>query len=186
SAIGDDSIMTPAKHAKDPLWNTPRWRGITRPYTHADVERLKGTVHVEYSLARSGAEKFWELLRSEPFVPALGAVTSQQAVEMAQAGLQAVHFSGSLLSADSDASVPMQLHQPFYSPNGVAAGVRSINHALLRADQISHNEKRAKFDWMLPIVADAESEAGGNMHSFDMTKALIEAGAAAIHFDDQH
>ncbi len=178
--------MTPAKHSKDSLWNPPRWRGITRPYTQADVERLKGTVHVEYSLARSGAEKFWKLLRSESFVAALGAVTAQQAVEMAQAGLKAVHCSGCLLSSDDNASGPMHAHQAPYPANEVAAAVRSINHALLRADQISHSEKQAKFDWMLPIVADAESEAGGNMHSFDMTKALIEAGAAAIHFDDQH
>ena len=174
--------MTQPRHPKEHCWNTPRWRGITRPYAPADVERLKGTVHIEYSLARSGAEKFWKLLRSESFIPALGAVTGQQAVEMAQAGLKAVHFSGCLLSSDTDASAPMRA---FHPADGFAAAVRSINHALLRADQISHSEKRAKFDWMLPIVADAESDSGDHMSAFDMTRALIEAGAAAIHFDDQ-
>ena len=177
--------MTQPRHPKEHSWNSPRWRGITRPYTHADVERLRGTVRIEYSLARSGAEKFWKLLRSESFVPALGAVTGHQAVEMARAGLTAVHFSGCLVSSDGEPSGTPRPDQLIPPANGVAAAVRSINHALLRADQISHSEKPAKFDWMLPIVADAESESGGHISAFDLTRNLIEAGAAAIHFDDQ-
>ena len=173
--------MTQPRHPKEHSWNSsPRWRGITRPYTHADVERLSGTVHIEYSLARSGAEKFWKLLRSESFIPALGAVTGHQAVEMAKAGLKAIHLSGCLVSSDADLS-----HPAAYTVNVAPGAVRSINHALLRADQTSHSEKRAKFDWMLPIVADAESDSGVHMNAFEMTRALIEAGAAAVHFDDQ-
>jgi isocitrate lyase len=177
--------MTQLRHPKEHSWHSPRWRGITRPYTHSDVERLRGTVHIEYSLARSGAEKFWKLLRSESFIPTLGAVTGQQAVEMAQAGLKAIHFSGCLVSSDDALGGPMYPDPTLHHIIGAAAAVRSINHALLRADQVSHGEKRAKVDWMLPIVADAESESGGHMNAFNMTKALIEAGAAAIHFDDQ-
>ena len=161
--------MTPSKHTKDGSWNSSRWRGITRPYTHADVDRLKGTVQVEYSLARAGAEKFWKLLRSEPFIPALGALNGNQAVEMAHAGLKAVYLSTCQLSGNSD----------------VCAAVRAANQALLRADQLSHSRRQARFDWMLPIVAEGDAEFSGSMSSFESMKAVIEAGAAAVHFDDQ-
>ena len=138
-------------------WNSPRWKGITRPYTQADVDRLKGTVHVEYSLARSGAEKFWKLLNSEPYIPALGALTGNQAVEMAQAGLKAIYLSGWQVAADANLGGQMYPDQSLYPANSVPSVVRAINNALLRADQISHSEGRPNFDWMLPIVADAES-----------------------------
>ena len=166
-------------------WNSPRWKGITRPYTQADVDRLKGTVHVEYSLARSGAEKFWKLLNSEPYIPALGALTGNQAVEMAQAGLKAIYLSGWQVAADANLGGQMYPDQSLYPANSVPTVVRAINNALLRADQISHSEGRPKFDWMLPIVADAEAGFGGSLNAFELMKSMIEAGAAAVHFEDQ-
>lgn len=178
--------MTQPRHPKEHSWNSPRWRGITRPYTHADVDRLRGTVHIEYTLARSGAEKFWKLLRSEAYLPALGAVTGQQAVEMAQAGLKAIHLSGGQVApASNHSGEPMYSGQGLYPADSVAAAVRSMNHALLQADRVSHGEGRARFDWMLPIVADGDAGVGDNSNTFESATAMIEAGAAAIHFDDQ-
>src|SRR5271169_4078160 len=166
-------------------WNSARWKGITRTYTPADVDRLRGTVHIEHTLARMGAEKFWKLLRTEPYIAALGALTGNQAVEMAQAGLKAIYLSGWQVAADANLGGQMYLDQSLYPVNSVPAVVRSINNALLRADQISHSEGRPDFDWMLPIVADAEAGFGGNLNAFELTKAMIEAGAAAVHFEDQ-
>jgi isocitrate lyase len=179
--------MTQPKHSDsdEGPWKSDRWQGITRPYTCADIDRLKGTVHIEYSLARSGAEKFWTMLRSEPYVPALGAMTGNQAVEMAQAGLKAIYLSGWQVAADANLGGQMYPDQSLYPVNSVPAVVRAINNALLRADQISHSEGRRRFDWMLPIVADAEAGFGGNLNAFELTKSMIEAGAAAIHFEDQ-
>src|SRR6516165_1633777 len=176
---------THAKQTKDQSWNSPRWKGITRPYTQAEVDRLKGTVHVEYSLARSGAEKFWKLLHSEPYVPALGALTGNQAVEMAQAGLKAIYLSGWQVAADANLGGQMYPDQSLYPANSVPTVVRAINNALLRADQISHSEGRNNIDWMLPIVADAEAGFGGSLNAFELMKSMIEAGAAAVHFEDQ-
>jgi isocitrate lyase len=164
---------------------TDRWRGIDRPYTQADVYRLKGTVHIEYSLARAGADKFWRLLHSESYVPALGALTGNQGVEMAQAGLKAIYVSGWQVAADANLSGQMYPDQSLYPANSVPSVVRSINNALLRADQITHSEGRPKFDWMLPLVADAEAGFGGNLNAFELMKAMIDAGAAAVHFEDQ-
>ena len=160
--------MTPKTPAKDISWNSPRWKGITRPYTHAAVGLLRGTVRVEHSLARTGAEKFWKLLRSEAYIPALGALNGNQAVEMAQAGLKAVYLSSCQLTGTPAADLP--------------AAVRAANQALLRADQVAHSQRRGKFDWMLPVVADGDSDT---LNTFDSMKAMIEAGAAAVHFDDQ-
>ena len=159
--------MTPSR-TKDASWNSARWKGITRPYSYADVDRLKGSVHVEHSLARAGAEKFWKLLQNEPFIPALGSLNGTQAVEMAQAGLKAVYFSSCRLMSNTEADIP--------------AAVRAANNALLRADQTAHSQRRGNFDWMLPIVAEGDTDSG---HSFESMKALIEAGAAAVHFDDR-
>ena len=136
---------------------TDRWRGIDRPYAQADVDRLKGTVHIEYSLARAGADEFWRLLHSESYVPALGALTGNQAVEMAQAGLKAIYVSGWQVAADANLGGQMYPDQSLYPANSVPSVVRSINNALLRADQITHSEGRPRFDWMLPLVADAEA-----------------------------
>ena len=160
--------MTPSRTTKDASWNSARWTGITRPYSRADVDRLKGSVHVEHSLARAGAEKFWKLLSSESFIPALGALNGTQAVEMAQAGLKAVYLSSCRLASDTAADIP--------------AAVRTANHALLRADQTAHSQRRRGFAWMLPIVAEGDTDSRS---SFESMKALIEAGAAAVHFDDQ-
>ena len=174
--------MTPSKQPKDQPWNAPRWKGITRPYSPADVNRLKGTVHVEYSLARAGAEKLWKLLRSQPFLPALGALNGPQAVEMAQAGLKAIYLSHCQLAGDGGRLFSNHGTPEFIS---VAAMVRAVNSAFLRADQIAHSRRQGKFDWMLPIVADAETGSGSSLNAFDSTRNMIEAGAAAVHFDDQ-
>lgn len=166
-------------------WNTPRWAGISRPYAQEDVERLRGTVRVEYSLARAGAEKLWKLLHQEPYVAALGALTGNQAVEMANAGLKAIYLSGWQVAADANLSGQMYPDQSLYPVNSVPSVVRAINNALIRADQIAHSEGRDGIDWMLPIVADAEAGFGGCLNAFELMKAMIEAGAAAVHFEDQ-
>jgi isocitrate lyase len=162
-----------------------RWAGITRPYSHEDVERLRGTVRIEHSLARAGAEKLWKLLQEEPYVPALGALTGNQAVEMASAGLKAIYLSGWQVAADANLSGQMYPDQSLYPVNSVPTVVRAINNALLRADQIAHSEGRTGVDWMLPIVADAEAGFGGCLNAFELMKAMIEAGAAGVHFEDQ-
>ena len=162
-----------------------RWRGIKRTYSSDEVSRLSGTVQVEYSLARVGAEKLWHILHRESYIPALGALTGNQAVQMAAAGLKAIYLSGWQVAADSNLSGQMYPDQSLYPVNSVPALVRAINNALIRADQIAHAEGRGSFDWMLPIVADAEAGFGGILNAFELTKSLIEAGAAAVHFEDQ-
>ena len=162
-----------------------RWAGITRPYTDDDVNRLRGTVKIEHSLARSGAEKLWKLLHEEPYVAALGALTGNQAVQMASAGLKAIYLSGWQVAADANLSGQMYPDQSLYPSNSVPNVVRAINNALLRADQIAHSEGRDEIDWVLPIVADAEAGFGGCLNAFELMKAMIEAGAAAVHFEDQ-
>lgn len=166
-------------------WGSPRWDGITRTYSHEDVERLRGTVRVEHSLARSGAEKLWRLLHEEKYIPALGALTGNQAVEMAQAGLKAIYLSGWQVAADANLGGHMYPDQSLYPANSVPTVVRSINNALMRADQISHADGNHSVDWMLPIVADAEAGFGGVLNAFELMKGMIEAGAAAVHFEDQ-
>jgi len=166
-------------------WNLARWAGITRPYSEQDVDSLRGTVRIEYSLAHAGAEKLWKLLHEEPHVAALGALTGNQAVEMAAAGLKAIYLSGWQVAADANLSGQMYPDQSLYPVNSVPAVVRAINNALQRADQIAHSEGRDGTDWMLPIVADAEAGFGGCLNAFELMKAMIEAGAAAVHFEDQ-
>ncbi len=166
-------------------WNSPRWGGIIRTYSMKDVNRLRGTVRVEYSLARAGAEKFWRLLHQEAYIPALGALTGNQAVEMAQAGLKAIYLSGWQVAADANLAGQMYPDQSLYPANSVPSVVRALNSALLRADQIAHSEGSNSVDWMLPIVADAEAGFGGVLNAFELMKGMIEAGAAAVHFEDQ-
>ncbi|QEE30084.1 isocitrate lyase [Terriglobus albidus] len=166
-------------------WNSPRWGGIIRTYSMEDVNRLRGTVRVEYSLARAGAEKFWRLLHQEAYIPALGALTGNQAVEMAQAGLKAIYLSGWQVAADANLAGQMYPDQSLYPANSVPSVVRALNSALLRADQIAHSEGSNSVDWMLPIVADAEAGFGGVLNAFELMKSMIEAGAAAVHFEDQ-
>jgi isocitrate lyase len=142
-------------------------------------------VRVEYSLARTGAERLWELLHGEPYIPALGALTGNQAVEMAQAGLKAIYLSGWQVAADANLAGQMYPDQSLYPANSVPGVVRAINNALMRADQIAHAEGHDGRDWMLPIVADAEAGFGGTLNAFELMKSMIEAGAAAVHFEDQ-
>lgn len=165
--------------------NSNRWDGITRTYSPEDVSRLRGTVLVEHSIARAGAEKLWRLLHSETHVSALGALTGNQAVQMAAAGLKAIYLSGWQVAADNNLSNQMYPDQSLYPANSVPAVTRAINNALIRADQIAHAEGQPSRDWMLPIVADAEAGFGGVLNAFELTKSLIEAGAAAVHFEDQ-
>ena len=166
-------------------WNSKRWEGITRTYQPEDVARLRGTVHVEHSIARAGAEKLWALLHQESYVAALGALTGNQAVEMAQAGLKAIYLSGWQVAADANLGGQMYPDQSLYPANSVPAVVRAINNALMRADQIAHSEGQDWIDWMLPIVADAEAGFGGTLNAFELMKGMIEAGASAVHFEDQ-
>jgi isocitrate lyase len=162
-----------------------RWDGIERPYGAEDVERLRGTVHVEHTLARLGAERLWELLRTEDYVPALGALTGGQAVQMVKAGLQAIYLSGWQVAADANLAGHTYPDQSLYPSNSGPALVRRLNNALLRADQIHAAEGDTGTRWLAPIVADAEAGFGGPLNAFELMRAMIEAGAAGVHFEDQ-
>ena len=180
--------MTHAGIASELLYrwaSDPRWNGIERPYTAADVIRLRGSVQVEHTLARIGADRFWSLLKSEPFVPALGASTGNQAVQQVQAGLKAIYLSGWQVAADANLAGNMYPDQSLYPANSVPVLVKAINNALMRADQVQTSEGKGDTYWFAPIVADAEAGFGGPLNAFELMKALIEAGAAAVHFEDQ-
>jgi isocitrate lyase len=173
-------------------WETdPRWAGIERPYEAADVIRLRGTVRVEHSLARRGAEQLWSLLHSETYVSALGAMTGAQAVEMVKAGLKAIYLSGWQVAADANLSEQVYPDQSLYAANSVPTVVRRINNALRRADQIEWAESTASSDhepqrnWLVPIIADAEAGFGGALNAYELMRSMIEAGAAGVHFEDQ-
>jgi isocitrate/methylisocitrate lyase len=166
-------------------WAGDRWAGVTRTYTAEQVVRLRGSVRVEHTLARQGSERLWQLLHSEPHVPALGALTGGQAVEMVKAGLQAIYLSGWQVAADANLSGQVYPDQSLYPANSVPAVVRRLNAALLRADQIDWSEGGSDVHWMAPIVADAEAGFGGNLNAFELMKGMIEAGAAGVHFEDQ-
>ncbi len=163
----------------------PRWAGITRTYSPEEVDRLRGSVHIEHSLARMGAEKFWQLLHSEKVVSALGAITGNQAIQEIQAGLKAIYCSGWQVAGDGNSAGEMYPDQSLYPVDSVPKMVERINSALLRTDQIHHIEGDHSIDWMAPIIADAEAGFGGNLNAFELTKHLIKAGAAAVHFEDQ-
>jgi len=162
-----------------------RWLGVRRDYTPTDVVRLRGSVHIESSLARRGAQKLWRLLHDHPYVHALGALTGNQALQMAEAGLKAIYLSGWQVAADANQAGQMYPDQSLYPCDSVPALVRSINNAFRRADQIQHADGRGDRDYFLPIVADAEAGFGGPLNSFELMKAMIEAGAAGVHFEDQ-
>jgi isocitrate lyase len=167
-------------------WATdPRWKGIVRPYSAEDVVRLRGSVQVEHTLARMGAERLWDLLHSEPYVPTLGALTGNQAVQMIKAGLKAVYVSGWQVAADANAAAATYPDQSLYPADSVPNLCRRINNALLRADQIDHAEGVNGTYWLAPLVADAEAGFGGVLNAFELMKAMIEAGAACVHFEDQ-
>jgi isocitrate lyase len=162
-----------------------RFAGIRRPYSAADVERLRGSVLVEHTLAARGARRLWELLKSEEHVSALGAVTGNQAMQMVRAGLKAVYLSGWQVAADANSAGAMYPDQSLYPANAGPELCRRINRTLQRADQIEHMEGGAERDWLVPIVADAEAGFGGPLNCFEIMKAYIEAGAAGVHFEDQ-
>src|SRR2546425_1716593 len=167
------------------MCETHRWAGITRPYAETDVERLRGSVRIQYTLAEHGAGRLWALLHTENYVNALGAVTGSQAVQMARAGLQAIYLSGWQVAADANTSGHTYPDQSLYPVDSVPAAVRRINRALQRADQIECAEGKLGRHWFVPIVADAEAGFGGPLNAFELMKALIEAGAAGAHFEDQ-
>src|SRR6202142_481054 len=173
-------------HAGDDRLHARRYEGIIRPYAKADVDRLRGSVHIEHTLASMGARRLWELLHTEPFVGALGALTGNQAVQMVRAGLKAVYVSGWQVAADANTSGQMYPDQSLYPVNSVPAVVGKINAALQRADQIEHAEGRSSgAHWFAPIVADAEAGFGGPLNAYELMKSMIESGAACVHLEDQ-
>jgi isocitrate lyase len=162
-----------------------RWKGIERPYTAEDVRRLGGSIRIEYTLAKEGARRLWELLHTEPFTAALGALTGAQAVQQVQAGLKSIYVSGWQVAADNNSIGHTYPDQSLYPVNSVPDLVRRINNAFMRADQITHMEGKEGPYWFAPVIADAEAGFGGVLNSFELMKAMIEAGAAAVHFEDQ-
>lgn len=162
-----------------------RWKGITRPYSAEDVIKLRGSIDLEHTLARKGAEKLWKLLNEEDYINALGALTGNQAVQQVKAGLKAIYLSGWQVAADANLSGHMYPDQSLYPANSVPSVVKRINQALQRADQITYSEGDNSIDWFAPIVADAEAGFGGQLNCFELMKGMIEAGAAGVHFEDQ-
>jgi isocitrate lyase len=167
-------------------WKTdPRWAGVQRTYSAADVVKLRGSVVEEHTLARRGAEKLWELLHTEDYVHSLGALTGNQAVQQVRAGLKAIYLSGWQVAADANLAGQTYPDQSLYPANSVPAVVRRINNALSRADQINWAEGNGDIDWFAPIVADAEAGFGGPLNAFELMKGMIAAGAAGVHWEDQ-
>ena len=177
-------LLTASDISRD--WkSSPRWDGIQRPYTADEVVRLRGSVRIEHSLARMGAERLWKLLHDEPYVPALGALTGNQAVQQVKAGLKAIYLSGWQVAADANLAGEMYPDQSLYPANSVPSVVRGINNAFIRADQLHHAEGEAGPYWFAPIVADAEAGFGGPLNAFELMKGMIAAGASGVHFEDQ-
>lgn len=162
-----------------------RWNGISRPYSAEDVIKLRGSIDIEHTLARRGAEKLWKLLHEEAYIHALGALTGNQAVQQVKAGLKAIYLSGWQVAADANLSGHMYPDQSLYPANSVPSVVKKINQALQRADQIHHSEGDDSIDWFAPIIADAEAGFGGQLNCFELMKGMIEAGASGVHFEDQ-
>jgi len=181
----DQRILGEARQLQRRWTSDSRWQGISRPYSGEDVVRLRGTVVREHTLARRGAEQLWRLLEETDYVHALGAITGAQAVQMVRAGLRAIYVSGWQVAADANAAGETYPDQSLYPVNSVPALVRRLNNALLRADQIQWADGSDDIDWLVPIVADAEAGFGGPLNAFELTKAMIEAGVAGIHFEDQ-
>ena len=165
--------------------NDERWDGIVRDYSAEDVEKLRGSIHIEYTLAQLGAERLWKLLHEEDYVAALGALTGNQAIQQVRAGLKAIYLSGWQVAADANLAGHMYPDQSLYPANSVPQVVKRINQSLQRADQIEHAEGKQSTYWFAPIVADAEAGFGGCLNAFELMKGMIEAGAAAVHFEDQ-
>ena len=179
------TTLPSAEQLKKDWQSNPRWAGITRGYSAEDVVRLRGTVAIEHSLARLGAEKLWKYLGEKPFVNALGALTGNQAMQQVKAGLNAIYLSGWQVAADANLAGQMYPDQSLYPADSVPQVVKRINNCLLRADQLNHAEGNDSIDWLQPIVADAEAGFGGVLNAFELMKGMIEAGAAGVHFEDQ-
>jgi isocitrate lyase len=163
----------------------PRWKGVKRPYSAEDVVRLRGSLQIEYTLARRGAEKLWQLCTTEPYVNTLGALTGNQAMQQVKAGLKAIYLSGWQVAGDANDSLQMYPDQSLYAVSSVPTVVRRINNTFRRADQLHWAEGKSGIDWFAPIVADAEAGFGGVLNAHELMKAMIEAGAAGVHFEDQ-
>ena len=167
-------------------WATnPRWEGVTRKYPASEVVRLRGSIQLHYTLAEMGATRLWHLLHTDPFIRALGALTGNQAVEMVSAGLKAIYLSGWQVAGDANDALQMYPDQSLYPVSSVPNVIRKLNNALVRADQIQHMQGKSDIYWFAPIVADAEAGFGGPLNTFELIKAMIEAGAAAVHLEDQ-
>src|SRR5471030_2078701 len=186
--LGEEPMTTRelevARTKKDWAEN-PRWQGVKRGYAPEDVYRLRGSLQVEHTLARKGAEKLWRLMHEKPFVNSLGALTGNQAMQQVRAGVPAIYLSGWQVAADANDSLAMYPDQSLYATTSVPTVVRRINAALTRCDQVDHAEGKGDIDWFAPIVADAEAGFGGVLNAFELMKAMIEAGAAGVHFEDQ-
>jgi isocitrate lyase len=186
SSNGTNKPNGRTKHSHADWDCNPRWAGITRPYSYDDVLRLRGTIQIEYTLARLGAERLWNLMHSDAYVPALGAITGNQAIEMVQAGLKAIYGSGWQVAADGNTAGDVYPDQSLYPCDSAPNLVKRINRALLRADQIESAERKPSGTyWFAPIVADAEAGFGGSLNAYELMKSMIEAGAAGVHFEDQ-
>ena len=166
-------------------WDGERWKGIVRPYSARDVEALRSSMKIEYTVARNGAEKLWKALQDDSYLATLGALTGNQAVQMVQAGIRAIYCSGWQVAADANLSGNTYPDQSLYPSDSVPALVRRINRALERADQVHKTEGKNEIDWFVPVVADGEAGFGGPLNVFELTKQMIEAGAAAVHYEDQ-
>ena len=165
--------------------NNTRWQGVDRPYGAEDVNKLQGSLKVEHTLAKVGAERLWDLMQKNPYVHTLGALTGNQAVQQVQAGLKAIYLSGWQVAGDANTAGEMYPDQSLYPVDSVPNVVRRINNALTRADQIDHSEGRSDVHWYAPIVADAEAGFGGVLNAYELMKHMIEAGASGVHFEDQ-
>src|ERR1700692_1065441 len=187
STTATETMTGGAPPAIQNRWTRPeaRWKDVIRPYTKEEVERLRGTVKIEYTFARLGAERLWKLLQEEGYVPTLVAMRGNQRVQQVQAGLKAIYLSGWQVAADANLAGQMYPDQSLYPANSVPAVVKRINNALLRADQIRHLEGRHDIQWLAPIVADAEAGFGGPLNVFELVKSMIDAGAAGVHLEDQ-
>ncbi len=179
-------MKTSGMETLNDLWATdPRWRGVVRPYTARDVYRLRGSIEIEHTLARLGAERLWNLLHSETYVPALGAMTGNQAVQQVKAGLKAIYVSGWQAAADANEAGTMYPDLNLYPSDSVPKLAARLNQALVRADQIAHEQGKNDVHWFAPLVADGDTGFGGTLNSFELMKAMIEAGVACVHFEDQ-
>ncbi len=179
------SQSSKSKNGTSNAWEEKRWAGVQRDYSAEDVAKLQGSVRIEYSLADRGARKLWDMLHSEDYVPTLGALTGNQAMQSVRAGLKAIYVSGWQVAADANVSGNMYPDQSLYPANSVPMLVSRLNATLQRADQIEHMEGKVTRDWFAPIIADAEAGFGGPLNAFELMKGMIEAGASGVHFEDQ-